>query len=123
MSRWFLVLFGGITLIGVACLSSVEAQRGQAVQLPEGNGKDQVQTTCSQCHALNLVTNAGYTRQEWQETFSSMVKLPKAQSDVIADYLARNFPDKPKTPAVLISGTTKVSIKEWAVPSLGSRPH
>ena len=41
--------------------------RGQAVQLPEGPGKDQVQTLCTQCHALNQIVNSGgYTRAGWE---------------------------------------------------------
>jgi virginiamycin B lyase len=101
----------------------IEGQRGQPVQLPEGNGKDAVQATCTQCHALNLVAGAGYSRGEWQEVFSSMVNLPKDRSDLIADYLGKNFPEKPKPKAVIIPGDVKVTIKEWVVPSLGSRPH
>src|SRR5439155_22425903 len=101
----------------------IEGQRGQAAQLPDGNGKDAVQATCSQCHALNLVVGAGYSRAEWQEVFSSMVDLPKDRSDLIADYLGKNFPEKPKPKAVIIPGDVKVTIKEWVVPSLGSRPH
>jgi len=50
----------------------IQGQRGQQapVQLPEGNGKELVQNTCSQCHALNMVTNAGYSREEWQAVFT-----------------------------------------------------
>ena len=56
-----------------------QGQRGQQAQaqLPDGNGKEMVQNTCSQCHALSLVTNAGYSREEWQTVFSAMVDLSK----------------------------------------------
>lgn len=105
--------------------AGIQGQRGQQtpVQLPEGNGKEIVQTTCTQCHALNLVANAGYTRDGWQTVISSMIDLPKDQSAVITEYLAKNYPEKPKPPAVVIPGSVTVSIKEWVVPSLGSRPH
>jgi len=52
-----------------------------------------------------------------------MVDLPKDQSAVVAEYLGKNFPEKPQPPAVVIPGSVTVSIKEWVVPSLGSRPH
>ena len=39
----------------------------------------------------------------------TMVDLPKDQSDAVADYLARNFPEKPKPPAVLLPGTAKAT--------------
>src|SRR5437763_506128 len=97
--------------------------RGQAV-LPDGAGKDQVQTTCTKCHALNLITNAGgNSRQEWVELFSTMVSLPKDQSNVIADYLAQNFPPQPRPQPVVIPGPVMVSFREWNAPTLGSRPH
>src|SRR5690349_987228 len=111
-------------LCSAAVIAQERGQRGQQTQLPEGAGKDLVQTTCSQCHALNLVTNAGYSRQDWEQVFTSMVSLPKDKVTAIADYLGKNFPDKPKPKAVVISdGPAKVTIKEWVVPSLGSRPH
>src|SRR5262245_3317021 len=61
-----------LPLLAAALLCSfgsapVEGQRGQPVQLPEGNGKDAVQATCTQCHALNLIANTGYSRAEWQD--------------------------------------------------------
>jgi virginiamycin B lyase len=52
-----------------------------------------------------------------------MVSLPKDQSDTIATYLATNFPVKPGREAVLIAGPASVNIREWQVPTLGSRPH
>jgi virginiamycin B lyase len=101
-----------------------QGQQGQPVQLPEGSGKDLVQTVCTRCHALNMLTNSGgFTREGWHELFSSMVALPRDQADVIAEYLGKNFPERPKPSAVVIPGSTSVSIKEWVVPSLGSRPH
>jgi len=102
---------------------TIQAQRGAQVQLPDGAGREIVQSACSMCHQLNVVVNAGYSRDDWQALFSSMVSLPKDQATVVADYLSKNFPEKSKVPAVLIPGNVTVSIKEWVVPSLGSRPH
>src|ERR1700694_4073124 len=79
--------------------------RGQPIQLPEGPGKEIVQTTCNGCHALNLIVNSGgYTRQGWQDLFGTMVTLPDNQRGAVADYLAKNFPEQPRPPAVLIPG-------------------
>src|SRR5205823_3500112 len=70
--------------------------RGQPVQLPDGPGKETVQTTCTGCHALNLIVNSGgYTRQGWQDLFGTMVTLPSDQRAIVADYLAKNFPEQP----------------------------
>jgi virginiamycin B lyase len=128
-----------VSFAAVAFLISVVAVSGQnpgvqeggrgrggadPVALPEGNGKELVQTLCTKCHGLNLVTNSwGYSRQGWETVFSTMVAVPKDQSPVVAEYLASHFPEKPRPRAVLVPGKASVTIKEWMVPSLGSRPH
>ena len=95
--------------------------------LPEGNGKKMVETSCVGCHELSQVTNAGYSHEAWRNNVNMMINvgapLPKEQADVVIEYLAKNFPEKPKPPAVLIPGNVKVSIEEWVVPTPGSRPH
>ena len=40
------------------------AQTSQA--LPEGNGKAMVGTACTTCHAINLITDAGHTAEDWK---------------------------------------------------------
>src|ERR671935_1524904 len=111
----------------VAALSVVAQERGRerggSVTLPEGPGREIVQTQCASCHGLNLITNSGYARDEWLSVFSTMVALPQDQAATVADYLAKNFPEKPRPRAVIIPGNTNVNIKEWIVPTLGSRPH
>src|SRR5262245_2979326 len=125
MLRKLLLLLGTAALVYSAGSGATEAQRGPqgSVQLPEGNGKQLVESTCQRCHALGVVLNAGYKREDWLAVFGSMVKLPNDQAATIADYLAKNFPEKPKPPAVVIPGAVNVSIKEWEVPTPGSRPH
>ncbi len=121
------VSIGAAVLSGIAIAAAPRAvQRGQGppVTLPEGNGQALVQAQCSRCHGLNRITGSwGYTREGWEQLFSTMVSLPDEQRSTIATYLATNFPEKPHPPAVLIAGPASVSIKEWVVPSLGSRPH
>jgi virginiamycin B lyase len=109
-----------LSLPVIAC---AQQQRGQAVELPEGHGKELVEADCARCHGLGLIANAGFSEKDWQDLFSSMVKLPSDESTAIAAYLAKNFPEKPKPRAVVVPGTVNVSIKEWLVPTLGSRPH
>ena len=118
-----------VIILVALCLTALAgapiAQRGgPPVQLPEGAARELVQTTCTRCHALNLIVNSwGNTRDGWQRLFSSMVALPPEPAGAIADYLAANFPVKPAPEAVLIAGPASVSIREWLAPSLGSRPH
>jgi len=98
--------------------------RGQAAALPDGPGREVIQAQCTKCHALGLIANSGgYSRQEWKELFGTMVALPPEQENAAADYLAKSFPEQPRPKPVLIAGPVRVSIKEWSVPTLGSRPH
>jgi virginiamycin B lyase len=116
-----------IALIASLALSirPVQAQgRGQAASMPDGAGKDVVQTQCTKCHALGLIGNSGgYTRQGWEELIGTMVAMPPAQKSQVTAYLASNFPERPRPQAVVIAGPVKVAIKEWVAPTLGSRPH
>lgn len=96
-------------------------------ELPEGNSKQVVQTYCVQCHELSTVTRAGYNEQGWLNSIHMMINvgaaLPKEQISETAKYLAKYFPERPKPSAKLIPGSAKVIIKEWVVPTPGSRPH
>lgn len=125
MRRETCLTLAAVTLIWVALLpANARMQRGQPVSLPDGPGKDAVQATCAQCHGLNLITGSwGYTRDGWRELIASMVKLPPDQAATIEGYLATHFAVKPAPEAVLIKGPSAADIKEWLVPTLGSRPH
>lgn len=105
----------------------VQAQQGQQrqeVQLPAGGAREHVRVLCSQCHGLNMVAGSGgYTHDGWKKLMSTMIKLRPGRADSVAAYLAANFPVKPRPEGVVIPGAAKVSIREWLVPTLGSRPH
>src|SRR5262250_201852 len=96
-------------------------------ELPEGSGKRAIQSYCVQCHDLSTVTRAGYSEQGWRNNLDMMINvgatLPKDQVTEVAQYLAKNFPERPMPPAVVIPGNAQVTIKEWIVPTPGSRPH
>ncbi len=115
-----------LALTVAALFWSVFPARSQA-ELPEGNGKKTVQTHCVQCHDLSPLTRAGYSQQGWRNNLNMMINvgaaLPKGEFELAAHYLANHFPERPKPPAVVIPGGARVSIKEWAVPTPGSRPH
>jgi len=118
-----LVLALVVSIVPLRSQVPAQGRGNQPANLPNGPGKEIVQTTCTKCHALNLIVNDGYSRAEWPMVFNTMVDLPKEQADLLADYLAKNFPEKPKPPAVVISGTATASFKEWSLPTKGSRPH
>jgi virginiamycin B lyase len=107
--------------------AQTQGQAKPQVSLPEGSSKELVQNACGTCHALTTVTNSGHTREEWDSVVHMMIntgaKVPAEQVAGLLDYLAKNFPEKPAPPAVVIPGSVDVSIKEWKVPTSGSRPH
>jgi virginiamycin B lyase len=71
-----------------------------AQDLPNGNGRDMVQMICTGCHDLEPITGAGFSRQDWEIVVKSMIDMgadiKPDQVSVIANYLAANFPPKPK---------------------------
>ena len=100
---WLLVISLSIQ---AACpvTALTQGRRNAAVTLPDGPGKEIVENVCAQCHGLSMVTNDGYSREEWPRIFGTMVDLPKQQADLVADYLATHFPEKPKPQAGAILG-------------------
>lgn len=94
-----------------------------ASSLPDGQAKPLVEAVCTQCHNLNTITRAaGYSSAErWREVFESMIKLPDAQAQSVAAYLAEHFPEQPQRRPTLVSGDTRIEITEWQVPTLGQR--
>jgi len=72
-----------------------------AQNLPDGNGKEVVQTICTACHDLSPITDAGgFSRADWETVVKSMIdmgaEIKAEQIPLIAGYLAANFPPKPK---------------------------
>ena len=126
-ARWFIMVVVAFCVAGIAGSRQASGQargRGAALTLPDGAGKDAVQTQCTKCHALGLIANSGgFTKQDWDQLIGTMVSLPPAQKSEIAEYLAKNFPEQPRPKPVVLPGDVKVNIREWNAASLGSRPH
>jgi virginiamycin B lyase len=115
-----------VPLLVVAVLSCALPVWSQSA-LPDGDGKQTVQTVCLQCHEINQVTRGGYTPEGWDNVIHMMLNLgapiPQDQVAVVTQYLAKNFPEQPKPDAVVLPGSAQASIQEWPVPTPGSRPH
>ena len=83
MSKFSLGLLAAAAAFMCAVIPA-SGQRGGAapIVLPDGPGKETVQTQCSRCHGLNMITGSwGYDKAGWNEVFSSMVLLPKEYAD------------------------------------------
>src|SRR5881392_3376336 len=96
-------------------------------ELPEGQGKEMVAALCNSCHPFYARLGGGYTAEGWRTVMRMManhgVNIPPDQLATITEYLTKNFPEKGKPAGVVVPGLVKVSIKEWQVPTPGSRPH
>jgi virginiamycin B lyase len=88
-----------ITMTGAALVATV-IPPALAQNLPDGNGKEMVEMVCTACHDLSAITDSGFSRDDWELVVKNMIDMGAAikpeQVSVIANYLAANFPPKPK---------------------------
>jgi virginiamycin B lyase len=122
MSRPFAAAITFATAFALAPLAA-EAQAQKPV-LPDGAGKQLVESLCTGCHQTNMIIgSSGYTREGWKELAGTMIDLAGNPPDqaAITEYLATHFPPNTKRAAKLVPGTAQVSFKEWVVPTLGQR--
>ncbi|HEX4133920.1 MAG TPA: helix-hairpin-helix domain-containing protein [Bryobacteraceae bacterium] len=67
----------------------------QAQDLPEGKGKDMVETVCGACHGTDLISTRRATKEGWSYIVDDMVSrgasATNEQIQAINDYLAKNL--------------------------------
>ena len=111
-------LFAALLLCGAA--------RAQTA-LPDGAGKEIVESACPGCHEIGRVLRAGYSAEDWRTVLHMMknagAQISDSQLEVLTAYLAEHFPERPKRPGATIPGPAEVAFKEWTTPTPGSRPH
>jgi len=109
----------------VAAVLFCPALPAASQELPEGRGKEMVAAQCTTCHAFR--PGGGYTATGWSTVIRMMTNhgapIPRDQIVPITEYLIKNFPEKAKPAGAVVPGPVKVSMKEWPVPTPGSRPH
>ena len=114
----------------LAFASAAHAQQSSPAKpgsdFPDGPGKDAVVATCGGCHAIDRL-KAGYTPQGWRTVMRMMVNfdtpLPPEQLEIVTQYLIKSFPERKRPEAKIIPGPVETAIKQWQVPTAGSRPH
>jgi len=66
-----------------------------ADDLPDGQGKQEVEKACGSCHGVDLFTGQKHTAAEWRTVVDTMVGygavLDEKQIDVVVAYLTKNF--------------------------------
>ena len=69
-----------------------------AGKLPAGDGKRIVETACSSCHAIDIVTSKNFTKERWRSVVDAMISdgasLTKAEAARVVEYLARYFGER-----------------------------
>jgi virginiamycin B lyase len=104
-------------------LVAAQAQE-RAAALPDGAGKQLVESLCSGCHQTSNITgSSGYTREGWKELAATMIDLAAVPGDqaAVADYLAAHFPPNTRRAPTLVPGPVQIAFKEWVTPTLGQR--
>lgn len=115
----------GKSLLATAALVALIAPT-RAQDFPDGPGKDTVVGVCGGCHDINRL-KAGYTPEGWRSVIAMMknfgAQVPEGQWPVVAEYVTKNFPEKPRPAAAIIPGPAEATIREWPLKTPGSRPH
>ena len=113
-------LLGASMALGFSAMASAQG-------LPEGPGKEIVESVCNVCHVFAQRVGGGYTPEGWNTVMRMMtnqgLNLAPEQMAMAKEYLVKNFPQKPKTPAVLVDGPHKVTMQAWQAVTPGARPH
>jgi virginiamycin B lyase len=118
----------GLLLLTTPARAQMQMGEREAVDMPAGDAKDLVESTCSVCHSLtNITKSQGHTPEEWKTTVSMMrnvgAAIPDDKVEMVTNYLIKNFPEKPGPAPAAIPGNVEVSFKEWKLPTPGTRPH
>jgi virginiamycin B lyase len=114
-----------VTVLTVCSQSISSRPTTQRIELPEGPGKQVVQSACGTCHEFGQFSRLNFEREDWDVAVKTMVvggaSLKKAEIPVAIDYLTKNFKGE-HVPGVAVGGKVQASVTEWAVPTPNSMP-
>jgi len=121
------LIAAAVLFLAIPARSQEGMQSRGKIELPDGDGKQIVQSACAACHSLGNITNSGHSPEDWKTTVAMMLNVganvPPDKVDTVLNYLVKNFPEKPAPPAVIVPGNVEVSFQEWKLPTPGTRPH
>jgi hypothetical protein len=85
-----------VLLLAMAALPTMMT----AQALPDGPGKDLVESQCGSCHGMEQVTAHRDTKDGWDGVVAYMVSRGMAATNeevtIMTEYLAKNYPAAPK---------------------------
>jgi competence protein ComEA len=94
--RWLLPLAAAVHMT-MAVTTAAPRVAAPEDELPEGEGKKILVSSCTSCHDLTEVTKfrGYYDRKQWRDIVVTMIDygapVNEKQVDVLADYLAQNL--------------------------------
>src|SRR5438876_12316458 len=101
-----------LSLVGLTRSQGQSQGRGDQLNLPDGPGKDILQSACTECHNLQMAVGTGYNREEWGLTLERMItagaNMKPDQIPVVTDYLLKNLAGEGPKPAVVVPGSVTV---------------
>ena len=116
--RAFSILLCGLVMFPIGSMGAEEP-------LPDGKGKDLVESMCQRCHGLDSITQKRRTPEEWQTVIDQMISngaplLPK-EADIITQYLSEHFaPTTTSSSSQNGSGKTTVPVNTATAEELQS---
>lgn len=91
-----------VAVMGLLMASTTfQPEEEDQATFPDFPGREEAFGFCGACHAFRLVAAQGMSRDQWQASLvwmtakHGMPELEPAYRDVILDYLAKAFPQKP----------------------------
>jgi virginiamycin B lyase len=120
------LFFGTIASLALVLPAAAQTPDPSLDKLPPGPERAVVAEACTICHTLERVANASHDAHEWGILVDGMVNvgapLTPEQIPQIKAYLSK-IPAEKEPVLKMVPGPVKVTIKEWQVPTAGSRPH
>ena len=110
--RFGVVILLALAFVGIAPSITAGAQTSSPAytpgeetpeEFPPGPGREEAFYACVACHNFKLVAAQGLSRERWDETITFMIErhnmppLEGADRELILDYLASAFPERPAT--------------------------
>ena len=90
-------IFGktAVWIMATLAVATIAYAATQDAQLPEGEGKKILQTACTACHGLEVVTGLRLDQAGWEGIVSEMVssgaQVDQKDYPVLVGYLVKNF--------------------------------
>ena len=83
------------TCLPLFLLAAAAVLAANPASLPEGPGKKTLESACTACHSLDIVTSKKWSREKWADVVGTMnPRLSKEETTDVVGYLARHFGSK-----------------------------